>query len=83
MEILPCWYASILALKSFMYGGSSLASCVRLAVFRKGRMTGPKEKLYLLSSLSYHMLTALKSIMLSPALGWMFSMVAATTAFKL
>ena len=45
-------------------------------------MFGPREKLYLSSSLWYHMLIAVKSLMLSPALGWMLCMVAATTVFK-
>ena len=45
-------------------------------------MFGPREKLYLSSSLWYHMLIAVKSLMLSLALGWMLCKVAATTVFK-
>ena len=45
-------------------------------------MAEPSEKLYLSSSLSYHMLIAVRSLMLFPALGWMLCMVAATTVFK-
>ena len=63
-------------------GGSSASSCARLSVVIKGRMFGPREKLYLSFSLWYHMLIAVKSLMLSPALGWMLCMVAATTVFK-
>ena len=53
-----------------------------MSVVIKGRMLDPKEKLYLWSSLWYHMLIAVKSLMLLPALGWMLYMVAATTVFK-
>ena len=66
----------------FKKGGVRVSSCFRFSVVSKGRMLDPREKLYLSSSLSYHMLIALKSFMLSPALGWMFCMVAATTVFK-
>ena len=63
-------------------GGSSAMSLVRLSVVIKGRMFGPRERLNLSSSLWYHILIAVKSLMLSPALGWMLCMVAATTVFK-
>ena len=69
----------MLALKSFMKGGSSLTKRVRLSVLSKGRMTGPSEKLFLLSSLSNHMFIAVKSLMLWPARGCILCIVAATT----
>ena len=77
------WRPLMLAVKFLIKGGSSIASFVRLSEVIIGRITDPREKLYLWSSLSYHMLIAVKSFMLSPDLGCMFSMVAATTVFKL
>ena len=62
---------------------SSISSCFRWSFVIKGRMLDPREKLYLSSSLLYHMFIAARSFMLSPALGWMLCIVAANTVFKL
>ena len=44
---------------------------------------GPTEKLYLMSSSSYHMLIAVKSRTISLPLGWMLFIVAATIVDRL
>ena len=67
----------------FHVGGIRFSSCVRSSDVIKERMTESREKLYFSSSLWYHMLTAVKSFIVLPALGWMLCIVAATTVVRL